>query len=85
MLAQGYGSNGDESPAGSQSRFSYDAWAAAIGFIEEHGDNAELAAAECADSLITEGDAHRRRFFKEVLTAISEFQRVSPHLGEFVN
>lgn len=85
MPAQDHEPGWDEAPVRSRSSISYDAWAAAVAFIEEHGDQAEIAVVECADALIAKDSSYGRRFFKDVLTAIAEFQRVSPRPGEFVN
>ncbi len=85
MPAQDYEPGWDEALVRSRSSISYDAWAAAAAFIEEHGDKAEIAVVECADTLLAEEGPRGKRFFKDILTAIAEFQRVSPRPGEFVN
>ncbi len=60
-------------------------WRAANILIKEHGEDAELIAAQRADELLAEGDADGHRFFKAVLEAVTELRRTARKEGESVN
>lgn len=53
--------------------------------IREHGDEADLVAAERADSFLEAGDMDGCGVWKRVLKAVKEIQREEPHEGEAVN
>ena len=53
--------------------------------IREHGDEADLVAAERADSFLEAGDVDGSAVWRRVLRAIKEIQRQEPHEGEKVN
>ena len=49
--------------------------------IREHGDEAELVAAQRADSFLEAGDIDGSAVWKRVLNAIKEIQRKEPREG----
>ena len=53
--------------------------------IREHGDEADRAAAERADSFLEAGDMDGLAVWKRVLAAVKEIQRQEPREGEAVN
>ena len=53
--------------------------------IWEHGDEADLVAAQRADEFLDKGDVDGSAVWKRVLKAIKEIQREEPHEGEAVN
>ena len=53
--------------------------------IREHGDQADLVAAERADGFLEAGDVDGCSVWKRVLAAIKEIQRDEPREGETVN
>lgn len=53
--------------------------------IREHGDEADLVAAQRADSFFEAGDVDGSATWRRVLRAIMEIQREEPHEGEAVN
>jgi hypothetical protein len=53
--------------------------------IREHGDEADLVAAQRADSFLEAGDLDGCAVWKRVLKAIKEIRRVEPREGEAVN
>jgi hypothetical protein len=53
--------------------------------IREHGDEADLVAAQRADSFLEAGDVDGQMIWKRVLKAVKEIQREEPHEGEAVN
>ena len=53
--------------------------------IREHGDEADLVAAQRADSFLGAGDVDGCSVWKRVLKAVKEIQREEPHQGETVN
>ncbi len=53
--------------------------------LREHGDDADLVAAELADSFLEAGEADGSVVWKRVLVAVKEIQRREPREGEKVN
>ncbi len=53
--------------------------------IREHGEEADLEAAQRADSFLDAGDLDGQRVWKRVLAAVKEIQRQEPREGEAVN
>jgi hypothetical protein len=53
--------------------------------IREHGDEADLVAAQRADCFLEAGDVDGQMIWKRVLKAIKEIQREVPRDGEAVN
>jgi hypothetical protein len=53
--------------------------------IREHGEEANLVAAQRADSFLEAGDIEGCSVWKRVLRAIKEIQREEPRDGEAVN
>ncbi len=53
--------------------------------IREHGEDAALEAAQCADAMLEEGSLDGQRVWKRVLVAVKEIQRQEPREGEAVN
>jgi hypothetical protein len=53
--------------------------------IREHGDEADLVAAQRADSFLEAGDANGSAVWKRVLRVIKEIQRQEPHEDEAVH
>ena len=53
--------------------------------IREHGDEADLVAAERADSFLEPGDVDGLAVWRRMLKAIKEIQRQDPREGEVVN
>ena len=53
--------------------------------IREHGEEADLVAAERADSFLDDGDIDGSAIWKRVLKAIKEIRREEPREGEAVN
>ncbi len=53
--------------------------------IREHGEDADLEAAKCADAMLEKGCLDGQRVWKRVLKAIKEIQREVPREGEAVN
>ena len=53
--------------------------------IREHGDEADLVAAQRADGFLEAGDMDGSAIGRRVLTAIKEIQRQEPRAGEAVN
>jgi hypothetical protein len=53
--------------------------------IREHGDEADLVAAQRADSFLEAGDVDGQIIWKRVLKAIKEIRRQEPREGESVN
>jgi hypothetical protein len=47
--------------------------------IREHGDEADLVAAQRADSFLEAGDVDGQMIWKRVLKAVKEIQREEPH------
>ena len=54
-------------------------------FIREHGEEADLEAAQRADSFLEDGDVDGSAIWKLVLKAIKEIQRKEPRADEKVN
>ncbi len=53
--------------------------------IREHGDEADLMAAQWADAMLEKGCLDGQRVWKRVLAAVKEVQRQEPREGEKVN
>jgi hypothetical protein len=53
--------------------------------IREHGDEADLVAAQRADEFLEKGDMDGSAVWRRVLKAINEIRREEPHEGEAVN
>jgi hypothetical protein len=53
--------------------------------IREHGEEADLVAAQRADSFFEVGDIDGSAIWRRVLRAIMEIRREKPHAGEAVN
>ena len=53
--------------------------------IREHGDEADLEAAQHADAMLEKGAIDGQRVWKRVLAAVKEIQREEPREGEAVN
>ncbi len=53
--------------------------------IREHGEEADLEAAQRADGFLDAGDMDGLAVWKRVLKAIKEIQRQEPREGEAVN
>jgi len=53
--------------------------------IREHGDEADLVAAQRADSFLEAGDIDGQMIWKRVLAAVKEIQREEPEEGEALN
>jgi hypothetical protein len=53
--------------------------------IREHGDEADLVAAERADGFLEAGDIDGSMVWKRVLKAVKEIQKQEPEEGEAVN
>jgi hypothetical protein len=53
--------------------------------IREHGDEADLVAAQRADRFLGAGDIDGQMNWKRVLAAVKEIQREEPEEGEAVN
>jgi hypothetical protein len=53
--------------------------------IREHGDEADLVAAQRADSFLEAGDMEGSAVWRRVLKAIKEIRREEPREGEAVN
>ncbi len=53
--------------------------------IREHGDEADLVAAQRANTFIDAGDMDGTAVWKRALTAVKEIQRQEPREGEAVN
>ncbi len=53
--------------------------------IREHGEDAALEAAQCADAMLEKGSLDGLRVWKRVLAAVKEIQRQEPRAGEAVN
>ncbi len=53
--------------------------------IREHGEDAALEAAQCADAMLEKGSPDGQRVWKRVLAAVKEIQRQEPREGEAVN
>ena len=51
----------------------------------EHGADAALEAAQCADAMIEKGSLDGQRVWKRVLAAVKEIQRGELREGEAVN
>lgn len=53
--------------------------------IREHADEADLVAAQRADTFLEAGDMAGSAIWRRVLTAVKEIQREEPEEGEAVN
>jgi len=53
--------------------------------IREHGDEADLVAAQRADKFLEDGDMDGSTVWRRVLKAIKEIRREEPRKGEAVN
>ncbi len=53
--------------------------------IREHGDEADLEAAQRSDAMLEKGSLDGQRVWKRVLAAVKEIQRREPREGEAVN
>ncbi len=53
--------------------------------IRQHGEDAALEAALCADAMLEKGSLDGQRTWKRVLAAVKEIQRQVPREGEAVN
>ncbi len=53
--------------------------------IREHGEDADLEAAQRADAMLEKGSLDGQRVWKRVLAAVKEIQRQEPREGEAVN
>ena len=53
--------------------------------IREHGEDASLEAAQCADAMLDRGSLDGQRAWKRVLAAVKEIRREEPREGEVVN
>ena len=53
--------------------------------IREHGEGADLVAAERADAMLEKGSLVGQRVWRRVLAAVKEIQRREPREGEAVN
>ena len=53
--------------------------------IREHGDEADLVAAQRADEFLEKGDMEGSAVWRRVLKAIKEIRREEPREGEAVN
>ncbi len=62
-----------------------DIYRTASALIREHGDEADLVAAERADSFLEAGDVAGSAVWQRVLTAIKEIRRQEPCPGEAIN
>ncbi len=63
----------------------FDIYRTASVLIREHGDEADLVAAQRADSFLEAGDIDGQMIWKRLLKAIKEIQREEPREGEVVN
>ena len=62
-----------------------DIYRSASVLIREHGEEADLVAAERADSFLEAGDMAGSAVWRRVLKAVKEIQREEPGEGEAVN
>ena len=53
--------------------------------VREHGEDADLVAAERADGMLEKGSVDGQRVWKCALAAVKEIQREKPSEGEAVN
>ncbi len=53
--------------------------------IREHGEDADLEAAQSADAMLEEGAIDGQRVWKRFLAAVKEIRRQEPREGEAVN
>ncbi len=53
--------------------------------IREHGEDAALEAAQCADAMLEKGCLDGQRIWKRVLAAVKEIRREESREGEAVN
>ncbi len=62
-----------------------DSYRTASVLIREHGEDAALEAAQCADAMLEKGCLDGQRIWKRVLAAVKEIRREEPREGEAVN
>lgn len=62
-----------------------DIWRAASVVIEHHGEDAEIVAAQRADSFLERGDLDGNRVWMRILAKVKELRREKPAGGEAVN
>ena len=53
--------------------------------VKHYGKEADLEAAQSADSMLEKGSLNGQRVWKRVLAAVKEIQREEPREGEAVN
>ncbi len=58
-----------------------DIWRSANLLIQQHGELADLEAAQRADDMLEEGDMDGRRVWLDILEKVKELQRVKPGRG----
>ena len=62
-----------------------DVWRTANVLIREHGEDAEIRAAQQADALLVAGDFEGARVFKAIAKAVVELRRAKLAEGERTN
>jgi hypothetical protein len=62
-----------------------DVWRGAQLLIKQHGDEAQLVAAQRADEMLKKGDLDGATSWRLILHAVEELQRMKPKMGERVN
>lgn len=62
-----------------------DIWRTANILVKQHGDDAEIVAAQRADELLDKGDLEGQRVWKRIVAAVRELQRNEPLKGEPIN
>ena len=62
-----------------------DIWRSANLLIKQHGEDAVLEAAQCADTLLDKGDMDGCRVWKQILKAIEGLQRTERREAEPLN
>ncbi len=58
-----------------------DIWRSANLLIQQHGDQADLEAAQRADAMLDKGDMDGRRVWLDILEKVMELQRKGPAEG----
>ena len=62
-----------------------DIWRSANLLVQQHGDQADLEAAQRADDMLDRGDMNGRRVWLDILEKVKELQRVEPGTREPVH
>ncbi len=62
-----------------------DIYRSAVALVREHGEDADLEAAQRADAMLEKGDADGQRVWLRILAAVKELQSTSPHESDMVH